>query len=132
MTLPPKLAEARAQMEAAQPAIDTSSNILDEILLERIRQWKDKEWSYAHDDQHGNGELGRAAAYYAACNAPSTYVVQSYSLALHLEAVWPWDVKYRRPRPARENLIRAGALIVAEIERLDRAEGPASPGEAAD
>ncbi|HCE9784511.1 TPA: hypothetical protein NH348_003290 [Pseudomonas aeruginosa] len=33
---------------------------------------------------------------------------------------WPWDEEWWKPKSARENLVRAGALVLAEIERLDR------------
>lgn len=39
---------------------------------------------------------------------------------------WPigWAWKWWKPKDRRQNLVRAGALIAAEIERLDRAAGP--------
>ncbi|MEJ0210495.1 hypothetical protein RBH62_24625 [Pseudomonas aeruginosa] len=37
---------------------------------------------------------------------------------------WPWDEEWWKPKSARENLVRAGALVLAEIERLDRAAAP--------
>jgi hypothetical protein len=38
--------------------------------------------------------------------------------------IWPWPLLQFRPSDdRRRNLIRAAALLVAEIERLDRAEG---------
>jgi hypothetical protein len=33
---------------------------------------------------------------------------------------WPWEDKWWKPKDRRRDLVRAGALIVAEIERLDR------------
>lgn len=35
---------------------------------------------------------------------------------------WPWNGRWWKPTNRRRDLIKAGALIVAEIERLDRAE----------
>lgn len=35
---------------------------------------------------------------------------------------WPWDKSWWKPKGARRDLIRAAALIVAEIERIDRAD----------
>ncbi|MEB3421767.1 hypothetical protein VK682_24660 [Salipiger manganoxidans] len=35
--------------------------------------------------------------------------------------LWPWDRKWWKPTTPRRDLVKAGALIVAEIERLDRA-----------
>ena len=34
---------------------------------------------------------------------------------------WPWHRQWWKPKNARRDLVRAAALIVAEIERLDRA-----------
>lgn len=38
--------------------------------------------------------------------------------------VWPWDESWWKPTNRRRDLVKAGALILAEIERLDRAEAP--------
>ena len=40
-----------------------------------------------------------------------------------ISQVGPWDGKGWQPTTYRRNLVKAGALIVAEIERLDRAAG---------
>ncbi|MBQ1766120.1 MAG: hypothetical protein IIZ92_24935, partial [Aquincola sp.] len=36
-------------------------------------------------------------------------------------ADWPWGLKWWKPRGRRTNLVKAAALTIAEIERLDRA-----------
>lgn len=36
--------------------------------------------------------------------------------------LWPWDREWWKPKDRRRNLVRAAALLIAEIERLDRAE----------
>ena len=50
--------------------------------------------------------------------------------ALHTEPVgnvgdylrfWPWAAEWWKPGLRRRNLVKAGALILAELERLDRA-----------
>jgi hypothetical protein len=33
---------------------------------------------------------------------------------------WPWESTAWKPKGTRADLVRAGALILAEIERLDR------------
>lgn len=33
---------------------------------------------------------------------------------------WPWDDVWWKPKDPRTNLVKAGALILAEIERMDR------------
>jgi hypothetical protein len=40
--------------------------------------------------------------------------------------IWPWDRKWWKPKDRRRDLVRAGALILAEIERLDRAAAKTS------
>jgi hypothetical protein len=35
--------------------------------------------------------------------------------------IWPWDRKWWKPTDRRRDLVKAAALILAEIERLDRA-----------
>lgn len=44
---------------------------------------------------------------------------------------WPWDAKWWKPKNTRRDLVRAGALIVAELERMDRESKATSsaPGE---
>ena len=39
---------------------------------------------------------------------------------------WPWNEAAWKPKDARRDLVRTAALIVAEIERLDRCS-PAAP-----
>lgn len=77
-------------------------------------------WTPEHDDGHANGEIAQAAASYAyeaglpePARLPSGYA----------PATWPWHASWWKPKDRRRDLIRAGALIVAEIERLDRAKG---------
>ena len=36
--------------------------------------------------------------------------------------LWPWLSSWWKPSTNRRDLVKAGALILAEIERLDRAE----------
>lgn len=82
--------------------------VIDEIAAERARQVAAEGWDDDHDDRHIKGELRQAAAYYA---TPDRFRDNS---------MWPWG-DFRKPKDSRTDLIRAGALIVAEIERLDRA-----------
>jgi hypothetical protein len=84
--------------------------ILD-ITAERLRQIAFEGWTPEHDDAHGTGELADAAA----CYALGTERIQHFKL-------WPWSWEWWKPTDRRCDLVKAGALIVAEIERLDRAE----------
>jgi hypothetical protein len=37
------------------------------------------------------------------------------------DTLWPWSKDWWKPKTPRRDLVRAGALSLAEIERLDRA-----------
>lgn len=89
-------------------------SVIDEIAAERDRQINREGWTATHDDnEHRPGDLANAAACYAASGE-------------HLPSVkrllWPFGWNWWKPKTRRRDLIRAGALIVAEIERMDRQE----------
>jgi hypothetical protein len=96
------------------------SNVLAEITVERLRQWDEEGFSHSHDDKHDRGELAAAAACYAASSA--TDWRDPAAAPVHPGPWWPFDQQWWKPHGSRRNLIRAAALIVAEIERLDRLE----------
>ncbi len=80
---------------------------IGDVIAERRRQIDVEGWTAEHDDQHTTGGMALAAACYAAGRSDW----------------WPrsWSLTWWKPKTRRRNLIRAAALIVAEIERLDRA-----------
>jgi hypothetical protein len=90
-------------------------SVIDEIKAERDRQVSAEGWTAEHDDGHNRGELALAGACYAASTHPSS------DARVAADALWPWDDKWWKPTTRRRDLIKAAALIVAEIERLDRA-----------
>ena len=57
----------------------------------------------------------------AACYALDAGRAPQYRDNSFTRSYWPWDWSWWKPRTPRKNLIRAAALIVAEIERIDRA-----------
>lgn len=87
---------------------------LADIAKERQRQRGVEGWSSAHDDAHDAGEMASAAACYA---LSATGLRGDDGAMLRF---WPWDDHWWKPSNRRRDLIKAGALIVAEIERLDR------------
>lgn len=99
---------------------------IDDIAKERQRQISKEGWTTEHDDAHTDGSMATAAAVYALHPFEWHLVVSERSKRrlLSLEDFWPWDLKWLKPTDYRRNLIKAGALIVAEIERLDRADKP--------
>lgn len=94
--------------------IDTGIAI---IAAERHRQKVVEGWTEANDDAQSNAEMSGAAACYA---------IAANELACgHLNrpnpSLWAWDEKWWKPGddPIR-CLAKAGALIAAEIDRLQR------------
>lgn len=89
------------------------------IAVERQRQVDDEGWTYAHDDEHQAGELAEAATCYSMA---ALYNTQGWNPKRVIERIsWPWEIDHWKPSddPIR-NLVKAGALIAAEIDRLQR------------
>lgn len=99
--------------------MDVSKAVWD-ILGERARQISAEGWSQSHDDEHSDGILSRAAACYALRPEERQAAVSLHLTLLH--RLWPWTPSDWKPRDRRRDLVRAGALIIAELERLDRKE----------
>ncbi len=104
---------------SAQDREDALSPAARDVLSERQRQINAEGWTPEHDDTHSNGSLGMAAA---------CYCEPRYRFYAEPPAPWPWDKKWWKPSDRRRDLIKAGALILAEIERIDRAAARAAKG----
>lgn len=94
---------------------------IEMIAAERQRQIEVEGWSPEHDDQHINQELARAACYYAV--PPQQGGLLGADLETRLFPYsWSreWAKKHNKTR--LHQLAVAGALIAAEIDRLQRAE----------
>ncbi|WP_232272200.1 hypothetical protein [Thiosulfatihalobacter marinus] len=92
-----------------------------DVLEERARQQTVEGWTEEHDDEHDDGEMAKAAACYAWIAAQSPSLRRIFSSP---PPTWPseWDVNWWKPTTPRRDLVKAAALILAEIERIDRAE----------
>jgi hypothetical protein len=90
------------------------SRAAEDVFGERQRQINVEGWTPKHDEQHNNGELAAAASCYAIWGAGGV-VPRATPPDL-----WPWDEMWWKPKDRRRDLVRAAALIIAEIERLDR------------
>lgn len=111
-------------LSAAQPVEQTRAltDAVRDVVRERQRQMSVEGWTPEHDDEHANGDMALAAACYAAAagGVPWSDDVPSF---------WPWADQWWKPTTARRDLVKAGALILAEIERLDRAAAHPASGE---
>jgi hypothetical protein len=107
--------------EPAQPdAGQGDVNGCQLIHQERNRQIYEEGWTAQHDDEHKYGELAAAASCYAHhANCQVRRFQPSY--IKNRPSDWPWDAEWWKPSafPIR-NLVKAGALIAAEIDRLHR------------
>lgn len=119
--------------------MDKMTKAAADVLAERKRQINAEGWTAEHDDQHASDDLALAAACYA---LPDTHrevfprkdprevgrsegesiTVYDDVLCPHL---WPWHGGWWKPKDRRSDLVRAAALLLAEIERLDRYEADA-------
>ena len=118
-----------------EQAIDApeTANGVGLIAWERLRQQTAEGWTPEHDDiEHQAGELASAAVAYAL--APGSAQRMEPNGDPRVPDAWPWDPEWWKPKwtPAASRdgrireLVKAGALIAAEIDRLQRAERSAS------
>ena len=87
---------------------------LEMIAAERKRQIEKEGYSPEHDDKHEHGEIARGAAAYLLAGSTNRLA----------QEIWPWpDGDGFKPTPAdrMRELTKAGAMLVAEMERLQRA-----------
>ena len=96
------------------------------ILEEREAQETREGRSPEHDDAYERKELQRAAECYL------TSARLGDIGGLEAPAHWPWDKQWWKPKDPRADLVRAGALIAAEIDRLDRVQAKSQTQEAPD
>ncbi|XAI95577.1 hypothetical protein [Nostoc phage Nsp-JY21] len=100
---------------------DDLSQAEKDVLAERARQVNEEGWAEDHDDTHSEGELAKAAGCYAWIAAQSDGLRAAFDRP---PPIWPaeWSEDWWKPTDRRRDLVKAGALILAEIERLDRAQ----------
>lgn len=100
-------------------------NGIDLIAKERQRQIEEEGWTAPHDCQHEDGSLAAVAACYA-----NPFQIQVDGSGVRIEEIldcdipvgWPdsWDAGWWKPsEDRRRDLAKAGALIAAEIDRLN-------------
>jgi len=90
------------------------------IATERQRQIAEEGWTPDHDDEHEKDSLAMAAACYAEPDWARKF--RNGRGETTPPNGWPWDREWWKPTPddrIRE-LVKAGALIAAEIDRLRR------------
>ena len=112
MALVGNACEAHCKDADARDALTPAAR---DVLAERARQVSAEGWTPERDDQYTDCQLAAAAASYAVCDKDPK------ALKLMGVTAWPWRDYWWKPETYRRNLEKAGALILAEIERIDRA-----------
>ena len=92
---------------------------IERIAAERQRQIEQEGWTPKHDDEHNDESLASAAAAYAIAGVYRSAYGEDTS---EPPSDWPWDDSWWKPLPDNRirELEKAGALIAAEIDRLER------------
>lgn len=92
------------------------------IAKERQRQIDVEGWDIGHDDIHTEEQMAMAAACYA--TSEQLYAKCCSKTTIAFVDPWPWDAKWdkRKDTTRIRDLTKAGALIAAEIDRLQRKE----------
>lgn len=98
------------------------------IAAERQRQIEAEGWTSDHDDAHRQEQIAHAAACYA---IPPR--MRGWLGPMVMNTLWPWDSRWWKPTAKKgkgfahdhegdrvSELVKAGALIAAEIDRLQR------------
>ena len=86
---------------------------MNDVITERCRQIHAEGFTFERDNIYRQGELAQAAATYA-LHSTGRYGTRALT--------WPWSADWWKPSTPRRDLVKGAALILAEIERLDRAE----------
>lgn len=102
-----------AEKRIAELEVLAFNPALLDVISERQRQRAVEGWTSEHDDAYQNSELADAAACYA---------INAHNQGLSTPAHWPWAPDWWKQSGPRRDLVKAGALILAEIERIDRQE----------
>lgn len=110
-----------SQLEQGLKEAKMTTRALRLITDERERQFANG-YTTQHDDLHARGQIASAAESFAAaaaCQARGNSVDTAERAAIN---IWPWDNEPKVESDPIRNLVKAAALIVAEIERLQRLE----------
>ena len=92
-------------VNAPEPANGYMRHVVNAVLKERLRQIEGEGWTPEHDQEHPGGEFAKAAACYA--------------IGQPVQNWWPVGWEFKEDDKYRM-LIKSGALVLAELERIER------------
>lgn len=112
--------DALATIQAAGWGPRSETPAARDVLAERRRQIKEEGITSEHDDEQTGGEIAIAAACYAL--PPEERNKDTWFRQSLIDGLWPWRGTWK-PSTRRRDLVKAGSMILAEIERIDRKGG---------
>lgn len=97
-------------------ALETPTHVLTDaardVLAERRRQVDVEGFTPVSDDRYNDGVLSAAAG---------SYALHAFDRRIDTTpARWPWTRAWWKPGTPRQMLVKAGALILAAIDQIDR------------
>lgn len=94
-----------------------------ELIQEERKKQIAKGYTAEHDDTHIGEEIADCAALYALSNNAIDFINEQWGNDMHLH-FWQFDINSYRPNPNNriKQLTKAAAMLVAEIERIQRLE----------
>jgi hypothetical protein len=98
------------------------SPALQAVLAERIEQIERHGHDAHHDDMHDGAEIAAAAAAYLVAYRGEADDIPAHLVMTKSLELWPWAPETFRPSGEVEMLAKAGALILAELDRVIRAQ----------
>lgn len=93
---------------------------INDVASERMRQIEEEGYGAASDDSFDGGRLAAAGACYGIHAAWTLSEASKGQDLTGLPAWWPMDASGWKPTDPRTNLVKAAALIIAEIDKFDR------------
>ncbi|MGR9384887.1 hypothetical protein [Rhizobium leguminosarum] len=96
-----------------------------DVAAERRRQIEVEGFDHKHDDTSNPDTMALAAAVYAIPDHYRFLDCEGFGSERGSlrRVLWPWDDEWFKPGDRRRELVKAAALIIAEIEAIDRANG---------
>lgn len=110
---------AKHDAEVGAKALEGGAGL---IVVERRRQVLDERYLVGQDDKHTEDQLALAAVSYALPDRLRAHRMTAFAGRL-CPLFWPWVPRYWKPTSGdrTRELVKAGALIAAEIDRIARA-----------
>lgn len=117
-----ELSRINTEMVRHKDGYGTATRAGLDVLGERARQRRMEGYDDEHDDGHADFSLSAAAIAYALDARLRGTTGRGFDANPPPE--WPWIPLDWKPKSIRQSLVVAAALLIAEIERIDRTGEP--------